>query len=442
MKKLLLLTITVILVMAAASFATDTRVLTMGDNNNIMLDDANIWLYPSRIGFHPDLAVAEFGYYLGGPILDTLVNYGPGEEMSRFGVNFKFGSDNPRVVGLYLHNNAPFDHMYSPLLPIAHGPIDFISRSNFSNKRIDLFYGQMFGENNIGLHFGLVNSSFEFDAESLLDNDSYTQFNIDLGGTFAGGKMDVAVGIEKFSFKNLDTHLDSTVYKAYDTYKDEGNMGYYFRGRYFYEYNPSYAFVPHLAFMHGTYEAGYYTWKGNTFDTTEHYINELRFTRKYTVTDFDIGVGLHYTPATSVLAILDFGVRSNNVKREMDYDSTYYSWDDYSYETQDKNFAMPYFKVGFEADVFRWLDIRFGATSYWNKYTYESETTIDGETTSGKYHEKYPLNKTYLGLGFNWDRLHVDCYTDPELFLNGFDFISGGGEGSMNFQISAMYEMF
>ena len=34
-----------------------------------------------------------------------------------------------------------------------------------------------------------------------------------------------------------------------------------------------------------------------------------------------------------------------------------------------------------------------------------------------------------------------DTYTDPELFLNGFDFISGNGSGDMNFQLSATYEM-
>ena len=41
-------------------------------------------------------------------------------------------------------------------------------------------------------------------------------------------------------------------------------------------------------------------------------------------------------------------------------------------------------------------------------------------------------------------RLHVDTWTDPDLFLKGFDFISGAGAAfdDMNFSISALYEMF
>jgi hypothetical protein len=35
----------------------------------------------------------------------------------------------------------------------------------------------------------------------------------------------------------------------------------------------------------------------------------------------------------------------------------------------------------------------------------------------------------------------VDTYTDPEVFLNGFDFISGDGNGDMNFQMSAAYDL-
>jgi hypothetical protein len=51
-----------------------------------------------------------------------------------------------------------------------------------------------------------------------------------------------------------------------------------------------------------------------------------------------------------------------------------------------------------------------------------------------------PENETYLGLGFHWNRLHVDVQSNPDLFLDGFNFISGESN-SMNFRISALYEM-
>ena len=68
----------------------------------------------------------------------------------------------------------------------------------------------------------------------------------------------------------------------------------------------------------------------------------------------------------------------------------------------------------------------------------EAENKLGNNT---KYKENAPYNDTYLGFGFHWNRLHIDTYTDPELFLNGFDFISGDGNGNMNFRISAVYEM-
>jgi len=39
MKKILLLTICTLMILSLSSYATDTRVLTMGDNNNILMDD-------------------------------------------------------------------------------------------------------------------------------------------------------------------------------------------------------------------------------------------------------------------------------------------------------------------------------------------------------------------------------------------------------------------
>ena len=108
MKKILLLTIFTLMILSLSSFATDTRVLTMGDNNNILMDDANIWLYPSRIYNYPDIATAEFSnYYDRVSVSDDMYVYD--EQITRLGVNWKFGGDNPWVLGTYFHNNIKFE---------------------------------------------------------------------------------------------------------------------------------------------------------------------------------------------------------------------------------------------------------------------------------------------------------------------------------------------
>jgi len=49
MKKLLMIALGIVLAMSVAAFATDTRVLTMGENYNVLLDESNVWLYTGRV---------------------------------------------------------------------------------------------------------------------------------------------------------------------------------------------------------------------------------------------------------------------------------------------------------------------------------------------------------------------------------------------------------
>jgi len=98
--------------------------------------------------------------------------------------------------------------------------------------------------------------------------------------------------------------------------------------------------------------------------------------------------------------------------------------------------SVPYFKLGLDAQVFDWMDVRLGATSFWQWYKDEYNSL----TYSSEYKSSYADNQTYLGFGFHWGNLHVDTYTDPQLFLEGFNFISGGTQ-NMNFQFSAAYDL-
>ncbi|MFQ6009419.1 MAG: hypothetical protein ACE5K8_10775, partial [Candidatus Zixiibacteriota bacterium] len=103
------------------------------------------------------------------------------------------------------------------------------------------------------------------------------------------------------------------------------------------------------------------------------------------------------------------------------------------YEASEKTLTIPFFKAGADLKVFDWMDLRLGATSNWDRYTRENDA-------GDKFLRNYANNATYLGFGFHWGDLHVDTYTDPELFLNGFNFITGQ-QSNMNFQISALYEI-
>ena len=79
MKKTVILTLSMVFLICFSSMATETRVMTMGDNNNILLDEANVSLYPGRIIEYPNIAVGEFH----------------NDNFTNFGINWTFNEDKP-----------------------------------------------------------------------------------------------------------------------------------------------------------------------------------------------------------------------------------------------------------------------------------------------------------------------------------------------------------
>ncbi|MFQ6008661.1 MAG: hypothetical protein ACE5K8_06885, partial [Candidatus Zixiibacteriota bacterium] len=163
MKRILIIAFSLLVLMSASSLATNTRVLTMGDNNTILLDEANIWQFPSRINDYPNLAIGEFGQ--------------PGDFMD-FGFHWQFDEDNPWLLGTYLYNSdvvsppsSPFRSFYGPPYGRFAEFVPFNDFSLMSNQRIDLFYGRRLGANQMpfGFHLGVIHSSQKDDEP--LDKD-------------------------------------------------------------------------------------------------------------------------------------------------------------------------------------------------------------------------------------------------------------------------------
>ncbi len=377
------------LALSLSAPANATRVTTLGNNNMILLDNSNMSLFPSRLWDYPNMAVAE---------LDDA-------DVGSIGVHWKFNEDKPWLLGTYFYNGTP------DLLP---RPATFGSVPLNENKRMDLFYARKLGDHVFGFHFGMRHSSYQNDAADDKDERALSAYRFEFGLTPDGSRMDLAAGLVFLSWTHRETAADNSVY---DVTKPSGNMQFYMRGRYFWKIDERSTIIPHAEFSSGKYEA-------------ENYVNEgadLFSNDKVSETVINLGAGLQYTPATNILAVMDFGFEYMTEKDEIDFDDAATT----DYEEKDKTFTLPYFKLGFEADVFRWMDLRLGSTSYWKNFT--------NEIGDDEYKEKYPDNETYLGLGFHWNRLNVDVQANPELFLDGFNFLSGR-DNDMNFRISAIYE--
>ena len=380
MKKLIFITLILTLFVAMSAFGSNTRVLTMGDNNAIAIDDANIWLFPSRINNYPGLAIAEVG----------------NGDVTRFGIHWQFGDDSPWVMGTYFEENLGTFTGHFSFLPFTPPP---------DNRRIHFFYGRVIGANKFGLRFSLYNSSTEATGAAVIqDKESFSYYDGHFGLTADDDSWDLTLNLGFGSW--TDEAADTATFEA------DGMFDFTLLGRILMEKGPNYTYAPHASI-----EYHKFGWKtpGATTPSEE----------KFTAFVVNLGIGQIYTPSNNVEALMDFGIMLDRTKDEFT--------DTVTTELKTKVTTIPYFKIGLDAEVFSWMDVRFGATSFWDRVNVEVISAFE-------FKDNFANNTTYLGFGFHWGNFHVDTYADPQLFLEGLNFISGANQ-NMTFQISATYEM-
>jgi len=395
MKRCLIITFALLLLMSMSSFATNTRVLTMGGTNNVMLDEANIWLYPSRIANYPDLAIGEFSQAASEIGRNPFTN---------FGFHWSHGENNKHVEAAYISTLPavyPVDFFGNLLVPFDSPLLD--------NRLFEAFSARRFSTVTLGVLLSFFQSSQKWevtsDVTSVEEIESFRHYNFLFSLTPNTGLWDIALG---YGFGNWTDRLAGV-----DLTRPDGYHHVMLMGRYFWQRKPSITNVPHIGFLYGK--------RG-----VKDYLNN---TDKNTMTAFDIGFGTNYTPVNDAFIVTDFGLQYAKAKKEVDITGL-------PDEEHSESAVAMYLLAGLDAKVFDWLDLRLGGTSILQFGS--SEDII--EPLSWKYTRAYYSNDTYLGFGFHWGDLHVDTYTDPNLFLKGFNFISGETT-SMNFQISALYEI-
>ena len=442
MKKFAIGILIALMLMSASSFATKQRTNVMGDNDMIMVDDYNMMRFPGRINSYPDLALGEFSPG-GSGFFDN--------EFYNFGITWQFNEDNPWVLGTFV-STWPY---YGPT---AHEPLPGFGEPFFTNleelfyyydlksitdvagvapigtpRRIQLIYGRDLGGNDFGFSLDVVRATYSHDIDSTQfssrnkEEEAFSQFTFGVGLTEGtSGQWDVAAQASFGSWTDKNT-------QGQDVTKPNGYFDAMIQGRYFWVQNPKVTLVPHAAATIGSRgaDALSYDASGNVTETD---------TWKSKRTGFDLGMGMNYTTGPNMLAVADFGLMLNTVKYE--YTST-----DTAFTPGEEKWTalmLPYLKIGFEGEVFSWLDIRAGgSTTLWSnqwKYEYsDSDPAYSDET------EKldFPMNRLWLGTGLHFGKLTIDTYTDPEILLDGFNFISGSSDvADLNWEVSLLYELF
>jgi len=439
MRKMLIALLGLAILASASAFATSTRTLVMGDNNMIMVDDNNMSLFPGRVNKYPNLALGEFAYY---------------NQMYSFGVTWQFNETNPWVLGTFISEQPGFGPQDFTGSDLARFPNWFYNFGfgHFYNgpytsysepRRVQLLYGRQFGGYDFGVSLDVVRYGWKADQDSTVNihlsnkaKQNFHQYTLGLGLTEATtGKWDLGLQVMFGGWTN-----------EYDTgdkiNKPKGFMDISVAGRYFMVRNPKLTFVPHI--QAGTGKRGV-----ENYDNPNDGVFAIRrdsvWTMENSLTMIDLGAGFNYTPGPNMLAVFDVGFMYMMNKKKYSgngfhADTTGGNWMEVG-EWKATYFTFPYLRIGFEGEVFNWMDVRAGGTSslWFNTHKYETDFGLN-ETYD------YTSNQTYLGLGLHWGKLYLDTYTDPRVLLKGFEFISGNdGDGSnydLNYQVSMIYEMF
>ena len=405
MKKSILLTAIIFVTAFSLGNATQTRTLTMGDANLIMHDESNIWYFPSALYDYPEIVLGEFYEDYTGP-----------NEFSDIGIHYKFGEKKPFVLGLYITQNQPFQ--------IPNYPYNFTYQNN---KKIDLFYSRMLGGHKFGFHFNYINGSWKHETDSTEETtrdkseQGVNAMEFIFGLTPNNGKLDLSAGIGFLSWKDLNN-------AGTDRTKPKGNLLFGLAARYFYEYDQKTTLVPHFGFV---YEKEGIERYADNADLTD-----LDRTDTYKEMSIDLGCGLNYTPMAGVLAIGDFGFMYEKSSDKYEPSGTGVT----VHEDKYTDMTVPYFRIGLEANVLKWLDVRMGGTSCWGRDKEENEYS-GAENYSYVYKYNYVDNETYLGAGLHWGNFFIDGYVDPEVVTDGFYFLSGNST-DWSYQVSLKYKMF
>jgi len=399
MKRTIIFSVLLMFLFGAMAYATETRVMTMGEANNIVMDEANISLYPSVINYYPSLFIGEFSDY----------------DYYKIGGHFQFAQEsNPFVIGAYFSQDD-YDHD----IFFEGGTKTRVS----ADHRIDLFYGRNLGEIPFGFAFGYYSEGEKDEDDDVTSNydQSLTRFEFMLGISPMEKKLDIAGGIALTSWNDEDYRFWSATDSGFVKISEPaGNMDLMLNARYWMDPMGNYVLIPHASFLYSKQGVDWYD-----DDVDDNWVVD----ETYESTDmmFTLGLGMNYEADEDVLVVGDFGVAVDNYKLEY----TDPQDADNNWEYKDKLFVLPHFKIGIDAKVFKWLDLRSGVWTRWERQTDETEGTKDVESDSRV--------DTYLGAGFNWGRFYIDAEVHTDFLEHGPYFISGESTDYLFERVSVKY---
>ena len=401
--------------------AWETRVLTLGDQNRWVEDDANIWLYPQKTMEYGDRLYLDLARKEGRVIdsegedegLATIKGLNGGfflDLTDSFHMAFWASQQTDMTTDLFL---AGAEAVQTP--PAACGSnveesggndCGFMSAqgglngnalrgySNGANRKVDLFAGWKVGPGfDMGAHLFFGSGSYNYYLErsiSKYENQkggsssteqiwSNSVVGVGLGTSFgllADSTWDIGLQFAHYSYEMSDNGaLKPTV--------NGGNV-FNLDSRFLTRLSKHWWLVPAMQFR--------YTGFAGLVDTYQSMgnsngLDDNTSTIDYAGINFDLGLGLQMKVIGKASLFTAVGLDYNQDKFE-----SYSDWGTSQVITYTL-MELPYWRTGFEAPLFSWLDMRAGFVKRWGTW---QKVTDFLEPGAPKHKDRPRRHETYL----------------------------------------------
>ncbi|MBD3289720.1 hypothetical protein GF337_13015 [candidate division KSB1 bacterium] len=366
-----------LVVLSLSSYATETRVSSMGGVGFYIRDNSNVFYFPGVLSSYNNQVIAE-------------LRQKGNDDLYTVGAHLPFGTN--AVAGVYL--NRP---LYLPTEAIAD-----VAPHLELNRTITLAYGSKLANYDVGLMVSMAMDKWSEDDGENEEKESARYFNISAG--ISNQQYDLGVTLD----------LPSISWDYDEAERSWGGLGFGVNARYFMPKTDELTLVPLGIFYYGSATAES---KSEFFDSETN----------YGMLDLALALGLNYQLNEKnlvVLALEAFGLsqETEDVKEGS--------------ETTEKYTTLPGIYLGLESQVKPWLVGRMGASQIYQTHTRKVKPA-DGESMEDSdYNTSFSV---FFGIGINIGGFTLDASFNEGILFDGPHFISGISNNIAN-RISITYQ--
>lgn len=404
MKRTLLVVLALSFLVAGSGFSTITRVKTMGRVNQYILDDANVFLYPSMITRYSDRFLFDYGEDGSLPLSQQEGIRG----FTGLSGGVFYGVNETSHLGFIVNAN---DRQNGNGITVGVPGYTFpVTLDDF----IGIFYGYDAASVDVGLELDLSKSKDAItDPQAQRFEDTVSRFGIRGGISYDmtnGDLFNVAVGFVNTSFTDETPAADGPTTLA----ENDGYNTIDVAARLFHKMNDEVTLVPVFEWMIAKQGV---SWDSPADADTDAELDEVK------TNTIRASLGADISPSENTLVVAAAGIKIESGETTFQGDKS--SESSFNY--------LPFVKAGVEAEVKSWCDFRAGVEK--QLFTTSSEpvdtAATDTEDTGADF-------QGFIGAGFYVADLVIDVQIDNK-FLSRGPYLISGESGNLNTRISVLY---